>query len=538
MKYPVMFRNFLMNIWINMTNIGKTAHEDWGFYAQKVFVNKRHYAFALGISLLVLIIVFPTFKKMVFRLKKSRKMASEAIKNQNENAAAAVNDSETGTAVEEQKVIIVNPFSIKFKFWIREFFQNRDAWMPDSIKRSFAAGLLLGLIGFWNGSVVISTIPVLFFMALLSKHRLEYLQIAAISGLLVVAQIMFFTGTGASAGSLSLSIGYLADFPEGMNTVAKNYLTQNYYKEFFELVPGLSFNIFKFYLQLLGFLPLLLLLALPFSKKGGRWLTLAFTAPLVLATFCAFSSDVGANHVIVIYSVILLNIIIANLISRLFVSNSIIAPAVILGFCELVFWWSSKLFKYEKLFVPVSIGALLIIIPVLLGCLIFRKFNAGRVLSISVATILLIALTSSGIVDGLVLYNMDKSAGRWFDVKDKTINWIKDSTGPNDLFLINPEFIHPVLLAGRKVFNGGAYLVSTTGYDWDGRYYTVKQIYGATDEGTLEQLVKENKIKYIVVDDSNRANKDYQLNEELFKSTFGPAAFEDIATRTAIYKVE
>jgi hypothetical protein len=45
-------------------------HSDWGFWAQKVYVNKRHYAYALGIIMLSLIIVFPLFRKMIFAFKK------------------------------------------------------------------------------------------------------------------------------------------------------------------------------------------------------------------------------------------------------------------------------------------------------------------------------------------------------------------------------------------------------------------------------------------------------------------------------------
>lgn len=595
LKYPAMFWNFLLNITDNTGNIGKTAHEDWGFYAQKVFVNKRHYAFALGIAFLVLIILFPTFKKMINRLKKARKMALEEIKNRKKMQEAlasaqnidvqiepetlatsesidaqiepdALSSAENGEAeikteflpineksddgikskvlssdknndAEVRPVQIESPLSIRLELWFREFLFSKDAWLPESMKRSFAAGILLGLIGFWNGSVVISTLPVLFFMAIFSKHKLEYLNMAVVTGILVYGQILFFTGAGATAGGVTLSIGYLAEFPGGINYMAKDFLIQHKYSDFIGLVPDLAYNIFKFYFQLLGLLPLLLLLALPFSRKGGRWLTLAFLSPILLATFCAFSMDVGANHVIIIYSVILLNIIVANLLSRLFVSNKIITPLVILGFCEAAFWWSSKLFKYEKLFVPVSVGALSIVVLVLLGSLIIRRFNIGRILSISTATILLIALISSGIVDGFVLYNMDKHAGRAFEVKDPTVNWVMKKTNPKALFLINSDFIHPVLLAGRKVFNGGGYLASTAGYDWDGRYKIVKAIYGASNAETLKKLVKDNKIDYIVVDNTNRENKEYELNEDLIKNTFS-LAFADDASNTAIYEVK
>ncbi len=529
LKYPYMFKQLLVSIFGNRANIGKTAHEDWGFYAQKVFVNKRHYAFALGIAFLVLIIVFPMFKKMISSLKKAKTRALGEIK---ELGLAA--DIEKAGEDEGKNTERPSDFSIKMKHRLNEFLLNGDAWLPDSMKRSVAAGLLLGLIGFWNGAVVISALPVLFFMAIFSKNRLEYLNIAAMAVILVFAQVFFFTG-GTSTDSISLFIGYLAEFPGGANVTAKAYLTQHFYADFIKLVPGLAYNIFLFYLQLLGFLSLLLVASIPFSKKGGRWLTLAFLSPLVLATLCSFSSDIGANHVIVIFSVILLNIIVANLLTRLFLSKSITAPAIIIGLAEIVFYASAVLFKYEKLFIPVNIFALVVVAVVFAVSLILRRFDPGRALSVSVAVILTVALTASGIVDGFSLYNLDKGSGRVYSMNNPIVEWAKTHTDAQDIFLVNPDFMNEILLSGRKVFNGGAYFVSTAGYDWDERMRIAKQIYGASDADTLRELVEENHIDYIIVDDSNRESKDYKLNEELISNTYKLAYS---LNNTKIYRVK
>lgn len=541
-KYISIVKQYLNIILNNTTNIGKTTHEDWGFYAQKVFVNKRHYIFALGIAMLVLIIVFPLFKQMIIKLRKTRVQAVEKINE----LELQLNAEEQSIQVEDESIQAQNPIvkpsltSLRRKLWLDEFILNKDAWMPANVSRSVVAGLLLGLIGFWNGSVVISMLPVLFFMAILSKRRLEYLNIAAISVILVFAQTLFFTWGQISTSSVNLFIGYLAQFPDGINTMAKDYLQQGNYSEFIKLIPDLSYNILLFYLELLGFFLLLLVTSIPFSKKGGRWLTLAFVSPLVIATLFSFSSDVGANHVIIIFSVILLNIIIANMLTKLSVSKNIMVPIFILGLAEVLFYTSSVLFKFEMLFVPANIFALIIAVIVFITVIIVkRKFDIVRAISISVAVILIVAITSSGILDGLVLYNMDKPStpGRLYSMNNPVINWVEDNTDRKAVFLINPDFLHLVLIAGRSVYLGGAYFVSTAGYDWDKRMRIVKNIYGASDANTLRELIEENEIDYIVIDDSNRHTEDYTLNEDLIKSTFEPV-FNDPVSNTQIYKVK
>jgi hypothetical protein len=537
MKYFYMFKQFLAEVWINVNNIGKSVHDDWGFYAQKVFVNKRHYGFALGIAFLVLIIVFPMFRKMIVRLRKTNKKALAHLNSLNapeDEKEDGEGDSNGNTQVKVSGQAM-SVTSLKIQYWLDEFIFSRDAWLTGSLKRAITVGLLLGLIGFWNGAVAISMLPVLFFMAIFSKNRLEHFIIAAMTVAMVLGQVEFFTG-GQTAEKATLYIGYLAEFPAELNNIAKVALESHEFVEFIKLIPDLLYYIFKFYFQILGFLPLLLIISMAFTKKGGRWLILAFLSPLIMATLVAFSKDVGANHVIVIFSVILLNIIAANLFARLFVSKSIIAPIVILGLAELAFYASAVLYKYEHLVLPVNIAALAIMIIVFLVSIIRRNFNIGSILCASVASILLVAYTSSGIVDGIALYNMDKSPGRVYDMEGEVVKWALKNTEKEDVFLTCPDFMNTIMLSGRKVFLGGNYFVYTTGYDWDGRWRTVIDIYTAQDSETLKTMVKENNIDYIVIDDVNRNSKDFTTNQELISKTF-KLAFYDEGSRTSIYKV-
>jgi hypothetical protein len=264
--------------------------------------------------MLVLIIVFPLFKQMIIKLRKTRVQAVEKINE----LELQLNAEEQSIQVEDESIQAQNPIvkpsltSLRRKLWLDEFILNKDAWMPANVSRSVCCRFApwFNRILEWicsNFNVACTLLHGNFI-----QRRLEYLNIAAISVILVFAQTLFFTWGQISTSSVNLFIGYLAQFPDGINTMAQDYLQQGNYSEFIKLIPDLSYNILLFYLELLGFFLLLLVTSIPFSKKGGRWLTLAFVSPLVTATLFSFSSDVGANHVIIIFSVILLNIIICK----------------------------------------------------------------------------------------------------------------------------------------------------------------------------------------------------------------------------------
>ncbi len=128
LKYIYMFKQFLLSVLKSELNIGKTMHEDWGFYAQKVFVNKRHYCFALGIAMLVLIIVFPLFRKMIARLKKSRKNALKKTENLNLSKTVSASN-EDNTVATKTATRILSIIYVKLNYWLKEFLLCKDSWL-------------------------------------------------------------------------------------------------------------------------------------------------------------------------------------------------------------------------------------------------------------------------------------------------------------------------------------------------------------------------------------------------------------------------
>ncbi len=503
--------------------IGKTEHESWGFWTMNVFVNKRHYSFALGLILMGLIIIFPLFKKMMDAFKKTwsdnrpKKSGTKAVKP---TVLAK-------TLVEEVQI----PLSVYLKGWVKEFILSKNAWLPENILRSLVIGILLGLLCFWNGAVVIGVLPVLFLIAIFSKHRLEFLIIAVLMVVLSLLQSNFFT-EGDTAGKPELWIGFLA--------------------------PNGTFSgIFNYYTELLGILPFVLLAGLITVPLGGRLLTLAFLSPLVLATTFKFSLDVGANHVIVIFSIILLNILVADFLYRLFTSKRLTIGLAAIVLTGVVFYALSQTITFmtpddpqkaiaQKIafdsLINTTIVVFLIIsaFVVLVGLLIkyLRKsFDIKRVLPVAAAMVLFIMLTLTGFIDSVTLYNTDKGYATEFSTHDPLIEWASKNTDPKDTFLIIPTFTHRVLMAGRKVYSGGLYFTSTAGYNPDSRTPVINEIYGGTNPQAVKNLSIQENIKYIVIDQGNRDSTDYMLNENLFIQNFEKVFEEGILINYAFTSV-
>ena len=219
--------------------IGKTLHEDWGLWAQNVYVNQRHFAFALGIMLIIIIVLLPLFKKMLHALREK---------------------SATTGSVDDL---------------LQEFMLRSDAWLPADIGRSVVIGVLLGLLSFWNGAVVVAALLILFGLAVFSKHRLEFANIALIAIAVSYLETLFFIGPGSSALQPQIVIGFLA--------AQKDWA-----------------GILRFYLELLGLLPLVLLTAFCFAPGGGRWLFIPFLLPLIFATTVQLTPDIAMNHKFII----------------------------------------------------------------------------------------------------------------------------------------------------------------------------------------------------------------------------------------------
>ncbi len=445
------WRGLVSAILKNEEHIGNTLHENWGLWAQKVYVNQRHFPFALGILILILIAILPLYRKMLAQVAKAMKesfVKSETYMTESENSTELAEKCyNTGMFGKNRFLTVchkrINSCSVqslyqRAKLWIKEFAFTADSWLPLDLQRSIATGILLGLLSFWNGAVVIACLGILIVIAACSKHRLEFLIIAVITVVLSYAESTFFIGLGNSAIEPKLTLGFLSG--------SDNLL-----------------EIIKFYVELLGILPFVVLSTLFILPKGGSVLTLVFFSPILLASTLQLTPDITVNHKYVIIATILLGIIAA--------------------------------------------------------CLIDSLLKARKFATILTASLLIMAMTITGVVDIITLFNLDKHQLK-YETDHPVFTWVLSNTDADKIFLTHHYSLDPILLAGRKLFYGWPYYAWSAGYDTDERAQVVRQIYGAEEAEQVQKLVKKHNIGYIVVENENRKSKDYKLNEKLIDEHF------------------
>lgn len=468
-------------------HIGNTLRESWGLWAQKVYINQRHLAFALGLFILALYLLLPLFMSAINGLKRSTTKAQGVTTKTHERAG--------------------------IHLFITELFFKKDAWLPQSLMPCICSGLLLGLMAFWNGAVVIAAISVFFVMAALSKHKLEYLIMAMIALLLSVFQSTLFIGSSTGSVSILYKPGFLA---ESGNISAVSL----YYTELLGILPFvlagliivaifrkgkpvsyiLSFALIVLLLLLLpsvgifqsifiAFVYLTFLIYLIFNKQQGFSLISpfyipVFAAPIILASTLQFTPDITVNHKYIILSVILLNIPVSEFLAKILSMRKKVAVAL-----------------------AICVTAL---------------------------------LTLTGVVDIFTLYNLDKNSVS-YNEKEPVKIWVQEKTKSDDLFLTHymTHYGAPmsVMLAGRSLYSGYPYFTITAGYDVASRESVMKRIYGAVNSDDLRKLAITEGIDYIVIEEQNRTADEYNLNEEIFHDTF-PVVFFDAEKNIFVFKVQ
>ena len=230
-----------------------TPKEDWGLWNFKVYLNQRHLAFGMGVAFMALIIFAPLFYEGIKKLRDLFK--------------------------KDDKAALIS-----------------DHVLAASAARPILCGLLLGACAFWNGAMVIGCLCVLFVMALISSHRLEYLLTAIIA--VTLSSVQSFVFIRGSAVKPAFQYGFISAVPTFWGSIS--YL-----------------------LALSG--ALLILAAVYFVTAKGtlKYMLLAFAAPLVFAFTMSLTPDVTVNHKYVMLAFILIGIPVAALVAALLKSSRI-----------------------------------------------------------------------------------------------------------------------------------------------------------------------------------------------------------------------
>lgn len=244
------------------------------------------------------------------------------------------------------------------------------------------------------------------------------------------------------------------------------------------------FGVLSYLDRLLGILPWVLLAALCLEKGANRYLLLAFTAPLVFAFTVSLTVDVTVNHKYIMISCILLGILAAAVVLRLFQRREALCGAV---------------------------GVFLILL-----------------------------LTGTGIYDfTTVLKKNTPDSAVVLELDHELTRWVKNNSNSQDIFLTSNYTVNQAVLGGAMLYEGWPYYPWSAGYDTDYRTAQVKLMYEADTPSKLERLVKENRIRYIIVDHDNRESTDYLVNERSISVTYECVYSEGEGEwRTAIYDTE
>jgi len=153
----------------------------------------------------------------------------------------------------------------------------------------------------------------------------------------------------------------------------------------------------------------------------------------------------------------------------------------------------------------------------------------------AMVSVLVILLTLSGLLDFIVLLNIEK--GKIADDADPLVLWIKNNTSPDDVFLTSYQIYHPVGLAGRKVLLGWPYFSWSAGYDTYSRSSLIQNIYSIRAKEQMCNELQRNKIDFVVTGgnlDDYPGGKD---NREFFENTFH-TAFKSGTSRFIVYDVK
>jgi len=136
------------------------------------------------------------------------------------------------------------------------------------------------------------------------------------------------------------------------------------------------------------------------------------------------------------------------------------------------------------------------------------------------AAVLTLAVVFGAIVDLFPIYNDGYIATPYGN--DRLTNWVKENTGPSEIFLTEMWLSHPILFAGRKVYYGNTLFAWTAGYGGlQERDRLYKQILKTNNPTELIGLLHKNNITYIAVDDGFRGNQNTRwLDEAMLRQNF------------------
>ncbi len=249
----------------NTSFLSYTTHEDWGLWNLNVYCNQRHLCFGITAILFAIILFLPyvtnTGKELAESLKKSKGQVVKTL------------------------------FFCKEAFWVK------------NVKLAVGSGLFLGSLAFFHGSALIAAIAMLFFMAAVSRYRIDYLIAALMAIGMSFLQTNFFMDDGG------IGVKYYFGF------IAENRTL---------------FGVIGYIFALTGIVLLLVLVGACFTEGTVRYMCFVFFVPFILSFTVAVTDDVTVNHKWVMISLMLISMYAAHFVTLLFKKKGLLTRVLAL----------------------------------------------------------------------------------------------------------------------------------------------------------------------------------------------------------------
>ncbi len=372
-----------------------------------------------------------------------------------------------------------------------DFFRNkpfsiallRDLWLlPDYIHKGPFDGSLISIFFtlnvFLNQRHLIAGLAISFFILYILLQKLIKGREISMKNLILLGTILGLSSRVHSLIFLSTSVvllflffalrktrwivpfffpAFLLAFPQiwdilhqNPRTVTKNFVNPGFLSE----RPFSLNHFFQYWTYNLGLAIILIPLGVLLSKTKQRIIFFCFFTLFIIANIFQLSFRIDHNHSLLNHFFIIANFYIAYFLSRL--------------------WQRSMLEK--------------------------------------VGTIVLVFfLTISGFIDLMAVKNDFR-----YPVTDTPANrfmqWIKDNTDKDAIFVSRQEIFDPITLSGRSNYFGATYYLSVMGYDYRERADVVKSFFEA---GTFEILesMRQKGITYLVIPVKSITDFHYQINQ-------------------------
>ena len=162
---------------------------------------------------------------------------------------------------------------------------------------------------------------------------------------------------------------------------------------------------------------------------------------------------------------------------------------------------------------------------------LFQRKIGGRI----VAVLLTIALSITGIYDFVVILKDNDSGHRvTVNMRSEVTEWLAEHLDHNDLILTPEYSINEVTMSGVMMYMGWPYYAWSAGYDTYDRAAKAKEIYSSTDAEAIKNLVKQEKITYVLYEEGMQYEQEV-CREDTIASAF-TLVYESEDGRIRIYE--